>query len=87
MVEYVRPDKLTPGVSATVYAYEPDRAVVWTDAAGVPNMRGFDAWGLHVHLHHDGDFAAATQDARLERFGHWQRATVHHVGLRLRSGL
>jgi hypothetical protein len=88
-VEYIRPGKTTMGVSATVYAHEPERAVVWTDAGGVPNMRGFDAWGLHVHLHFEGDFAIATQDARLKRFGRWQRraSSSHRGGLRLRTGL
>jgi hypothetical protein len=86
--EYVRPDKTTMGVSATVYANEPERVVVWTDAAGVPSMRGYDAWGLHVFLNHGGDFAAATKDTRLQRFGRWrQRATSQRGGLRLRSGL
>jgi hypothetical protein len=85
--EYVRPGKTTEGVSATVYADRPDR-VVWSDAAGLPSQRGFDAWGLNVHLHFNGDFAAATQDARLKRFGRWQqRTTSHHGGLRLRRGL
>jgi putative DNA primase/helicase len=87
-VEYIRPDKTTEGNSATVYAHEPQRVVVWTDAGGVPGMRGFDAWGLHVHLHFHGDFNAATRDGRLQRFGRWQqRATSRRGGLHLRSGL
>jgi hypothetical protein len=84
--EYLRPDKTTDGNSATVYADRPYRVVVWTDAAGVPSMRGFDAWGLHVFLHHGGDFQAATQDARRQRFGRWAGSS-RRGGLRLRSGL
>jgi hypothetical protein len=47
-------------------------------------MRGFDAWGLHVFLNYDGDFAAANLDATVQRFG--QRATSARGGLRLRAG-
>jgi hypothetical protein len=85
--EYLRPDKTTVGNSATVFANEPERVVVWSNAAGVPPMRGFDAWGLHVYLNYDGDFAAATQVGAAARFGRWQkRGTSQSGGLRLRAG-
>ena len=84
LTEYIRPDKTTEGNSATVYANEPDRAVVWSDAAGLENMRGYDAWGLHVFLNHGGDFGAATQASKTRRGRRGQQNTAGGSRLRLR---
>ncbi len=58
----VRPDKTTPGWSATAYANQSLSGVCGcgrTPSCGLTPTMAASAWGLHCFLNHDGDYAAA----------------------------
>lgn len=67
---WIRPDKRTPGISATVNFSGLDNLYVFsTDAAPFEAGGSYTKLAAYALLHHGGDFAAATRQLRAEGHG------------------